>query len=204
MDRVRLVSRRFMDQYWKWSGDEKGASCLVQQTFEQMAWVAGDATAQRIYEWGRSRFSDTGSTDGKASIWRILLRHLANLGGMGTALVPLALPEYKVHAIVLAVQDHLGESGLLLEQIEALGECPWTGFEERIYRTYDPVCSPLDAMWDVIESYKFDLAWRKIDRLLDDRQRGVLLEWGREQAQGMGIPAELVTLPDQGHAGDCA
>lgn len=192
---VRLIARRFREQYDQRIGDEAEDEALIQQIFTQIAQVTNDETAQDLYRWGLQRFPWEGPDDAREHAWTWLLRWLAGLGGREYPPASPTLPESKVKAIIQTVQDHLGDYSVLSDQMEEVERLPKSEWEERVYQSHGRDGSPLNSVESAIEFQRFHKTWKRIKALLNAEEMEALLQWGKSQAEPLGIPLDLVELP---------
>ena len=194
---VRAVARALLDQFeqlqeqYSQPPDDSGVlpedEVLVQRILVRLAEVTDEETAQYLSRW-ITQHSDRP----REYSWKRLLYWLVR-GGKAT---PPALPEDKMAAIVESVEFYLGDSyDLQQDRIDEAESLPRSEWEERIYRTYAPGCSPLDEAWKTIGLQRFRTVWKKINSLLNSEEMEIVLQWGKSQAPRLGISPESLELP---------
>ncbi len=197
VEAVRAVARAFLDQFeqlqeqYSQPPDDSGMlpedEVLVQRILVRLAEKTDEETAQYLRGWITQHADRPGE-----SSWKRLLYRLVR-GGKAT---PPALPEDKMATIVESVEYDLGNSyDLLQDRIDEAESLPRSEWEERIYRTYAPGCSPLDEVWKTIGIQRFRSAWKKIHSLLNSEEMEIVLQWGKSQAPRLGISPESLELP---------
>jgi hypothetical protein len=201
---VKEIARSFFEQYYQLedrcaelSAEEcyEEQETLIEKTFSQISQMIDEKTEKRIYLWGIEYFQWGGPDGAEESPWMLLLRGLAGLWAGDPLPPPEKINEEKIDAIIQAVNEDLGDWMILCEEFDNLEKKSKTDWEKRVYRTYVPDTSPLDAVMLTIDFYRFQRVWRRIESILSKKEMEALLQWGMSYAHEFHREPESVSLP---------
>jgi len=172
-ERLRMLSRRALGQFGQ---DPAGAVARFRR----------DAP-QEILAWADA-FPYDADADGRALVWRQLLRRLAGISGLGYPLVDPPLTPGRLEPVRGLIERHLGDPAELAQRLRAAEAAPKSDWDARIFRSYTEGASPLDWVANAIEYWRTARAWDELSALLSMAERDALLRWGQKQGVAMEMP----------------
>lgn len=207
VEAIKQASRSFFEQYYqlqdqfigmspdKYATYTENVEVLIGQAYTRISQTTDEQTAQKFYHWVMDFIPFGGPDDVDERRWGSLLRRLAGLYRGEPLTPPSDIHPEKINDIIHAVQQELGDYFILSEEIDNLEKKPKTEWEKRVYQTYEPDTSPLDLVLNVIEFHRFQKTWRRIESILSNSEKDVLLQWGKEHVGDLGVDPESLKLP---------
>lgn len=177
------------------TGSDRVEECrrVLDDVLSQVVNSSGIAFKENLEVWVGEAFPRSHARRTQPFLWIQVLRRAAESARLSLSDVDMSPHKRKV--VADAVLGNIGNTKTIGDRIREADQEPRTPWESAVYSAYLEGASPLDYVSEAVLGAAFWKIWRSVRGSLSDDEIRSVVEWAKQGAQEMGIPADLLHDP---------